>query len=64
VIHGHNLPDRLTVLAREIVGGRVPIIHDVHDLRSLRVTPYEDGLPESDETTWLWSGVQSRTRTR
>jgi glycosyltransferase involved in cell wall biosynthesis len=49
VIHSHNLPDHLTVLATEIGSGRVPIIHDVHDLRSLRVTPYEDGLPESDD---------------
>jgi glycosyltransferase involved in cell wall biosynthesis len=46
VIHSHNLPDRLTVLALELVDGRVPVIHDVHDLQSLRVTPYEDGFPE------------------
>ncbi len=49
VIHSHNLPDHLTVLATEIASGRVPVIHDVHDLRSLRVTPYEDGLPDSDD---------------
>ena len=49
VIHSHNLPDHLTVLASEVSAGRVPIVHDVNDLRSLRVTPYEDGLPESDE---------------
>ncbi len=48
VIHSHNLPDDLTVLATELASGRVPVIHDVHDLRSLRVTPYEDGLPERD----------------
>ncbi len=46
VIHSHNLPDRLTVLAIEVVGGRVPVIHDTHDLQSLRQTPYEDGFPE------------------
>ena len=46
VIHSHNLPDRLTVLALEEVGDRVPVIHDVHDMQSLRRTPYEDGFPE------------------
>ena len=46
VIHSHNLPDRLTVLALETVEGRVPVIHDVHDLQSLRATPYEDGFAE------------------
>ena len=25
---------------------RVPVIHDVHDMQSLRRTPYEDGFPE------------------
>ena len=46
VIHSHNLPDRLTVLALDLTGGGVPIVHDVHDLQSLRQTPYEDGFPE------------------
>lgn len=46
IIHSHNLPDRLTVLAMDITGGDVPIIHDAHDLQSLRQTPYEDGFPE------------------
>lgn len=46
VIHSHNLPDRLTVLAMELTGGAVPIVHDAHDLQSLRQTPYEDGFPE------------------
>ncbi|HVM04120.1 MAG TPA: glycosyltransferase [Acidimicrobiales bacterium] len=46
VIHSHNLPDRLTVLAVDLAGGTVPVIHDVHDFQSLRRTPYEDGLPE------------------
>ena len=27
-------------------GVRVPVIHDVHDMQSLRRTPYEDGFPE------------------
>jgi glycosyltransferase involved in cell wall biosynthesis len=46
VIHSHNLPDELTVLALEETGGRIPVIHDVHDMQSLRRTPYEDGFPE------------------
>lgn len=49
VIHSHNLPDRLTVLAVEVVDGRVPVIHDSHDLQTLRQTPYEDGFPEPEE---------------
>jgi glycosyltransferase involved in cell wall biosynthesis len=46
VVHSHNLPDRLTVSALDVLGGRIPVIHDVHDLQSLRRTPYEDGFPE------------------
>jgi glycosyltransferase involved in cell wall biosynthesis len=46
LIHSHNLPDSLTALALELFGGRVPIVHDVHDLQSLRRTPYEHGFPE------------------
>lgn len=46
LVHGHNLPDTLTVLAQELVGGRVPVVHDVHDLQSLRRTPYENGFPQ------------------
>jgi glycosyltransferase involved in cell wall biosynthesis len=44
VIHSHNLPDALTVLALDTA--RTPVIHDVHDMQSLRRTPYEDGFPE------------------
>jgi glycosyltransferase involved in cell wall biosynthesis len=47
VIHSHNLPDALTVLALDAV--RVPVIHDVHDMQSLRRTPYEDGFPEPED---------------
>jgi glycosyltransferase involved in cell wall biosynthesis len=47
VIHSHNLPDALTVLALDTV--RVPVIHDVHDMQSLRRTPYEDGFPEPED---------------
>jgi glycosyltransferase involved in cell wall biosynthesis len=46
IVHSHNLPDSLTVLAIELTNGRVPVIHDVHDLQSLRKTPYEDGFPQ------------------
>ena len=49
VVHSHNLPDSLTVIALELFAGRVPVIHDVHDLQSLRQTPYEHGFPEPDE---------------
>lgn len=46
LVHSHNLPDSLTVLAQELAGESVPIVHDVHDLQSLRRTPYENGFPE------------------
>ena len=46
LIHSHNLPDVLTVLALDVVGGSTPVVHDIHDLQSLRHTPYRDGFPE------------------
>ncbi|MGH3116370.1 MAG: glycosyltransferase [Gaiellales bacterium] len=46
LIHSHNLPDSLTVLALEVTGGSIPVVHDVHDFQSLRRTPYEDGFSE------------------
>jgi glycosyltransferase involved in cell wall biosynthesis len=46
VVHSHNLPDSLTVLAHAVADGRVPVVHDVHDLQGLRQTPYENGFPE------------------
>jgi glycosyltransferase involved in cell wall biosynthesis len=46
LIHSHNLPDTLTVLALEVAGDRIPVVHDVHDLQSLRRTPYENGFAE------------------
>lgn len=46
VIHSHNLPDVLTVAAQRVAGGRVPIVHDIHDFQALRKTPYEDGYPD------------------
>jgi glycosyltransferase involved in cell wall biosynthesis len=53
LIHSHNLPDFLTVLALEVTEGRVPVIHDVHDMHSLRSTPYEDGFPEEGDAPAL-----------
>ncbi len=46
LIHSHNLPDVLTALALELVGDDIPVVHDIHDLQSLRHTPYRDGFPE------------------
>jgi glycosyltransferase involved in cell wall biosynthesis len=53
VLHSHNLPDELTVAALGVVDGRVPVVHDVHDLQSLRRTPYEDGFPEPEDPLGL-----------
>ncbi|NNC91106.1 MAG: glycosyltransferase [Acidimicrobiia bacterium] len=47
IIHHHNLPDTLAVTAIGLVDGAIPVIHDVHDMWSLRRTEYEDGLPEA-----------------
>ena len=49
VIHSHNLPDSLTMLANELAGD-VPVIHDLHDLQSLRQTPYENGFPQPEDS--------------
>jgi glycosyltransferase involved in cell wall biosynthesis len=49
LVHSHNLPDSLTVVALELLAERVPVVHDVHDLQSLRRTPYEHGFPEPRE---------------
>lgn len=46
LIHHHNLPDRLATVALDEVGGAIPLVHDVHDMWSLRRTAYEDGLSE------------------
>ena len=37
------------MIALELFAGRVPVVHDVHDLQSLRQTPYENGFPEPRE---------------
>ncbi len=49
VIHCHNLPDSLTVTALELTGGQLPVIHDVHDMGSLRRTEYEDGFAQPSD---------------
>ena len=49
LIHSHNLPDVLTVMALDVADGRVPVIHDVHDMQSLRATPYEDGFDDPED---------------
>ncbi|MGH3040262.1 MAG: glycosyltransferase [Gaiellaceae bacterium] len=49
LIHSHNLPDSLTAIALELFADRVPVLHDVHDLQSLRRTPYEHGFLEPRE---------------
>jgi len=48
LIHSHNLPDALTVLALGLPGGP-PVVHDAHDLQSLRRTPYEDGFDDPED---------------
>ena len=49
LVHSHNLPDVLTVLALEASDGGVPVLHDAHDLQSLRRTPHETGFPKPAE---------------
>ena len=40
LVHSHNAPDFLTVAAIEASQGKTPIIHDIHDLLSIRSTAY------------------------
>lgn len=53
LIHSHNLPDTLTVAALDLgtdLGPNwPPVIHDVHDMASLRHTPYEDGFDDPED---------------
>jgi len=44
LIHSHNAPDGLTNLCVDLFGGKIPIIHDIHDLLTSRETAYEDGF--------------------
>ncbi|GAH95625.1 unnamed protein product, partial [marine sediment metagenome] len=48
LIHCHNAPDTLTVSTLEFFKGQIPIIHDVHDLMSLRKTIYDDGIQREE----------------
>jgi glycosyltransferase involved in cell wall biosynthesis len=57
LIHSHNLPDTLTVLALDVAQGRVPVVHDVHDMQSLRRTPYEDGFDDPEDPDALESAA-------
>ncbi|MEQ9094190.1 MAG: glycosyltransferase, partial [Miltoncostaeaceae bacterium] len=49
VVHSHNLPDVLTVMAARVLGDSTPVVHDIHDLQSLRRTPYEDGFADPQD---------------
>lgn len=44
LIHSHNAPDDLTVASIHSMGNGFPIIHDIHDLISIRNSPYDDGI--------------------
>ena len=44
ILHCHNAPDSLTVACIHFFKGKIPIIHDVHDLLSVRNTGYDDGI--------------------
>jgi glycosyltransferase involved in cell wall biosynthesis len=57
LVHSHNPPDSLTVLALDVLDGRVPVIHDCHDLQSLRRTPYEDGFDDPEDPLALESAA-------
>ncbi len=49
IIHSHNAPDILTNLCIDLFGGKIPIVHDIHDLMSVRKTAFEDGLSGADD---------------
>lgn len=42
IIHSHNGPDTLTNICIDLFSGKIPIVHDIHDLMSVRETVYED----------------------
>jgi glycosyltransferase involved in cell wall biosynthesis len=53
IIHSHNAPDTLTNLCIDLFGGKIPVVHDIHDLMSVRKTSYEDGLKRGgDGANW------------
>lgn len=48
IIHSHNGPDSLTVASINAFRGLIPIVHDVHDLMSIRHTAYDDGFDRDE----------------
>jgi len=51
LIHSHNAPDTLTNLCIDLFRENIPIVHDIHDLMSIRQTVYEDGVDRSLDHT-------------
>jgi glycosyltransferase involved in cell wall biosynthesis len=51
LIHCHNAPDSLTVATLKLFKGKIPVIHDIHDLLTLRKTRYDDGLKRKDDSS-------------
>ena len=49
LVHSHNAPDSLTNLYIERFRNGPPIIHDIHDLMSIRQTVYEDGFEDTSQ---------------
>ncbi len=48
IVHCHNAPDTLTVSCIRSLNNACPIVHDIHDLLSLRHTTYEDGVTRNE----------------
>jgi len=48
IIHSHNGPDSLTVISVHSFKNSIPIVHDIHDLMSIRNTAYDDGFDRED----------------
>jgi glycosyltransferase involved in cell wall biosynthesis len=53
LIHCHNAPDTLTNLCIKLFRGVIPVVHDIHDLMSVRQTVYEDGLERMEDSS-IW----------
>ena len=49
IVHSHNAPDFLAASAIDILGGKIPFIHDIHDLISIRNTPYGSCSPKDEK---------------
>ncbi len=54
LIHSHNAPDTLTNLCLKLFRGVIPVVHDIHDLMSVRQTAYEDGLARMENRS-IWN---------